>query len=47
MTTYIGLLLLLGIIVGGVHLYFKVERLDQLIARQNAGQRAEADDDPE
>ena len=45
MTTYTGLILLAGILIGGVHLYRKVERLDNLITRQNAGERAEADDD--
>lgn len=34
MGTFLGIILLFGIIGGGIYLYYKVERLDREIARQ-------------
>ena len=44
-TENIGFALLIGIVVGGFYLYYKVERLDREIARQREGALAESEDD--
>ena len=43
MTMCVGLLLFFSLIAGGVFLYFKVQRLEQEIAKQNTSM--EGDDD--
>lgn len=45
MTSCFGTLLLFGVIVGGVYLYFKVSRLNQEIANQRSGAPEETGDD--
>ena len=42
---YIGFALLVGIVVGGFYLYYKVERLDREIAKQRAGALVESEED--
>ena len=44
METVVGMGLLLGITIGGVYLYIKVERLDREIARQRDNARRKAAD---
>jgi hypothetical protein len=44
MTTFIGFVLLLGVIVGGLYLYQKVERLDREIAAQREKTASDVDD---
>ena len=44
MSSFVGLVLLAGLVFGGVYLYLKVERLDQEIAKQK---EKLADDDVE
>jgi hypothetical protein len=45
MTHTVGLLLLIGIIIGGVYIYYKVERLNQEIIKQQSAITNEADEE--
>jgi len=45
MTTLIGCLLLVGVIAGGIYLYYKVEKLDREIDRQGGRVATEKNDD--
>jgi len=45
MTAWIGCVLLLSVIAGGVYFYYKVERLDREIDSQCEGAVTEEDDE--
>jgi hypothetical protein len=45
MTSLIGFGLLLAVIIGGIYLYFRVERLSREIAQQQTGALADGEDD--
>jgi hypothetical protein len=45
MTTLLGFALLAAVIIGGLYLYFRVERLSREIAQQQSGALADGDEE--